>query len=117
VLLDTAPLITTNDAFEIMAAVDAVVLVARPDVTTSDAAERARELLERIHAPVVGVVLVAEESATADTYYYYSSTRVSRDVPQRDEVSTDAPEPQEDDIFPGEPTDEHPEVSPSPSSS
>jgi Mrp family chromosome partitioning ATPase/capsular polysaccharide biosynthesis protein len=117
VLLDTAPLITTNDAFEIMPGVDAVVLVARPDVTTSDAAERARELLERIHAPVVGVVLVAEESAPADTYYYYSSTRVSHDVAQHDKASTSAPEPHEDDIFPDEPTDEHSEVSPSPSSS
>jgi Mrp family chromosome partitioning ATPase/capsular polysaccharide biosynthesis protein len=112
VLLDTAPLTTTNDAFEIMAAVDAVVLVARPDVTTSDAAERARELLERVHAPVIGVVLVAEETIAADTYYYYSSSRVTRESAPAESAAADASEPSEEDIFGDEPTAEQPKVSP-----
>jgi Mrp family chromosome partitioning ATPase/capsular polysaccharide biosynthesis protein len=116
VLLDTAPLTTTNDAIEIMSTADVVLLVARPDVTTSDAAERTRELLDRVHAPVAGVLLVAADSVAADTYYYYSSRRVSPDAAQRDEEPTEAPEANEEDIFPDEPTDEHPEVSPSPSS-
>ncbi len=126
ILLDTAPLTTTNDAFEIMPSVDAVVLVARPDVTTGDAAERTRELLERVHAPVVGVVLVADQSVSADTYYYYSSTRVTRGEAARDESergadtgdegARGAPESHEDEIFPDEPTGENPQVSPSSSS-
>ena len=73
VLLDTAPLLATNDAIELMGAVDAALVVARPGVTTSHGAGRARELLERVHAPIVGAVLVGEVSAPDDPYYYYSA--------------------------------------------
>jgi Mrp family chromosome partitioning ATPase/capsular polysaccharide biosynthesis protein len=112
-LLDTAPLTTTNDAIEILPAADAVLLVGRPDVTTSDGAERARELLERVHAPLVGVVLVAAESVPADSYYYYSSRRVSREGESDKTAAAAAPDANEDDIFPEEPTQEHAQTSPS----
>jgi len=110
VLLDTAPLTTTNDAIEIMSSVDAVVLVARPDVTTSDAALRARELLERVDAPVVGVLLVADDSTPDDAYYYYSSRRIDadttkQDVAPRDSVQWSNEHPPDGDIFPAEAPD------------
>lgn len=76
VLLDTAPLLTTNDAIELVSSVDAVLLVAQPNVTTVDGALRAREMLERVHAPVVGVLLVADDSVSSDAYYYYSSRQL-----------------------------------------
>ncbi|MFO7591279.1 MAG: P-loop NTPase, partial [Acidimicrobiia bacterium] len=72
VVLDTAPVTTTNDAIEVMGSADLAVLVARPGLTTSDAAARVRTLLERIHAPVAGIVLIGDESVASDPYYYYS---------------------------------------------
>ena len=71
VILDTAPLLSTNDAIEIVSSADLVVVVARSDVTTHDSALRVRELLERMHAPVAGIVFVADESVPNDYYYYY----------------------------------------------
>jgi len=72
VILDTAPLLTTNDATEIVGAVDQVVLVARAESTTHDDAQRAAAVLKRVNAPVVGVVFVGVSSASNDYYYYYS---------------------------------------------
>lgn len=69
VLVDTAPLLTTNDATELVAAVDLVVVVARAGMTTLGAAERARELLERLGASVPGVVLVDPNLGSVDRYY------------------------------------------------
>lgn len=86
VLLDSAPILTTNDAIEIIPSVDAVVVVSRADVTTSDSALRARDLLERVQAPLIGVVLVADDSTPADTYYYYSSRSVGRNAGRREAV-------------------------------
>jgi Mrp family chromosome partitioning ATPase len=72
ILLDTAPLLTTNDAIEIIPVVDLVVLVARPNVTSFDGATRTRALLERVDAPIAGVVYVGDEAVSNDEYYYYS---------------------------------------------
>jgi Mrp family chromosome partitioning ATPase/capsular polysaccharide biosynthesis protein len=114
VLLDTAPITTTNDAFDIMSSADAVVLVARPNVTTGDAAARARELLERAHAPLAGVVLVADASAPADSYYYYSSRRSDAARPRDSEEAGATPsDAQEGDLFPDEETTAEVEVIPS----
>lgn len=73
VLVDTAPFLTTNDAIEVIPWVDLVVLVSRPAVTTVDGAQRARELLDRVKAPVAGVVLVGDEGVPNDPYYYYNN--------------------------------------------
>jgi Mrp family chromosome partitioning ATPase len=112
VLLDTAPITNTNDAFDIMSSADAVVLVARPNVTTSDAAGRAHELLERARAPLAGVVLVADSFTPADSYYYYSSRRsaaVQRSEPEPEPAAGDTPE---GDIFPDEEPTAEVEVTP-----
>jgi len=75
VLLDTAPILTTNDASELLPVVDMVVMICRSGKTTKEAADRAAELLERFRAPVVGGVLVAAANApTRQYYYYYAAT-------------------------------------------
>jgi Mrp family chromosome partitioning ATPase len=71
IILDTAPLLTANDAIEAAGVADLVLLVARANVTTSDTAERSMEILTRLEAPLAGVVLVASEQPTNDYYYYY----------------------------------------------
>lgn len=75
ILLDTAPLLTANDAVELVGSADLVVLVARSEETTYDAARRAVELLNRLDAPLGGVVLGAVKGSTNDYYYYYRPGR------------------------------------------
>jgi hypothetical protein len=72
IVVDTAPLLTTNDAAEILGLADMVVVAARADRTTGDAADRAAELLERRDAHVVGAVLVGARSGRSGRYYYYA---------------------------------------------
>jgi Mrp family chromosome partitioning ATPase/capsular polysaccharide biosynthesis protein len=71
ILLDTAPMLTTNDASELLQVVDMVVMITRSAKTTKESADRAAELLERFRAPVVGGVLVAAANAPTRQYYYY----------------------------------------------
>jgi capsular exopolysaccharide synthesis family protein len=74
-ILDTAPLLSTNDATELMDLVDLVVVVGRVGQSTSDNALRVRELLSRLDAPAAGVVMVGSDAATNEYYYYYSRGR------------------------------------------
>jgi Mrp family chromosome partitioning ATPase/capsular polysaccharide biosynthesis protein len=71
IILDTAPLLTANDAAELVSSADLIVLAARTDLSTIDGAQRAIELLSRLDAPLSGVVMVAVESVPNDYYYYY----------------------------------------------
>jgi capsular exopolysaccharide synthesis family protein len=65
VLVDASPLLTVSDASELIPTADAVLVVARAGRTTAQAARRAGELLARLRAPVVGVVLVAARELPA----------------------------------------------------
>ncbi len=77
VVLDTAPLLTANDAIEVVSAADLVLLVARPELSTTDTAQRSMDLLNRLDVPLAGVVLVAVAEVANDYYYYYQRGRVS----------------------------------------
>lgn len=76
VIIDTPPALATNDASELIPASDAVVVVARIDKTTSDGARRTRFLLDRLSAPVAGVVVVgaAEAPGSYSEYGRYYTT-------------------------------------------
>ncbi len=71
ILLDTAPLLTANDALEVVGAVDLVLLVAQANLTTRDNAQRVTELLARVDAAMAGVVLIGTADASNSEYYYY----------------------------------------------
>lgn len=58
VLIDTAPTLIVNDAIDFMPEVDCVIPVLKSGSTTNDAAFRMGELLVRMGARVLGVVLV-----------------------------------------------------------
>ncbi len=77
ILLDTAPILTANDAVELVVSADILVLVARMGVTKTDAAQRSIELLNRLDVAIAGVVLVGAAAASNDYYYYYQPGRVS----------------------------------------
>jgi Mrp family chromosome partitioning ATPase/capsular polysaccharide biosynthesis protein len=76
IILDTAPILTANDAIEVVGSADLVLLIARADVTTTDKAERTMEILTRLEAPIGGIVLVGSVEGTTDYYYYYQRNRV-----------------------------------------
>jgi capsular exopolysaccharide synthesis family protein len=77
VLLDTAPLLATSEAAELIPSVDAVVVVCRAGKTTREAATRSRELLTRLGADVTGVAMigVSDPQAAYGGYYHTEETR------------------------------------------
>jgi Mrp family chromosome partitioning ATPase len=79
VLIDTAPLFSESDAAQMIPEVDAVLLVARAGRTRADIGRRTGELLARLKAPTIGIVLNdSREVAVPGRYYAY------REVPQAD---------------------------------
>ncbi|NNC78916.1 MAG: hypothetical protein HKN94_02070 [Acidimicrobiales bacterium] len=71
ILIDTAPLLATNDAVDLLDLVDDVVLVLKAGKTTAHAADRASEMLERRRSHVLGVAITGVDSRSSDDYYYY----------------------------------------------
>lgn len=63
VLIDAAPVLSANDATDLVPYVDSVVLVARSGRTTRDHATRTAELLARLAVPIAGTVLVASNGS------------------------------------------------------
>ncbi|MCC5952486.1 MAG: hypothetical protein JJU45_10380 [Acidimicrobiia bacterium] len=91
VILDSAPLLTTNDANEILSSCDFVVVVARAGKTTRESADRCAESLDRRDASVLGVVLVAATEAPSARYYYYGDYYLDDDAsgpPRREPPSS-----------------------------
>jgi Mrp family chromosome partitioning ATPase len=80
IVLDTAPLLTANDAVEIVTSADLVVMVSRFQATTSDHAGRAMELLHRVEARTAGVVVVGTPEDAGAYYYYQYKGRGRRDA-------------------------------------
>ena len=72
VLLDTPPILTTNDAADLLDVADAVVLVLRSGQTRTGVARRVVSLLSRFRADVLGVVLNGCDRREMDPYYGYS---------------------------------------------
>jgi len=70
VLVDCPPIIAVTDAAILAGKVDGVVLVVNAGTTRREYAARARQLLDKVNARVLGVVL---NNAPTDTglYQYY----------------------------------------------
>lgn len=82
VLLDTAPMLTTNDASDLMPEVDTLLFVVRNGSTRREKAYRACEFLRRLDAPALGVIFNAADETPA-TYYYYGYVESSSDKRRR----------------------------------
>jgi capsular exopolysaccharide synthesis family protein len=78
VIIDTAPLLAASVTRELVTMADVVVLASRAGRTTSPAAERAAELLERLGAPTLGVVLVGVAAGLFNDYYGNPPSRTDR---------------------------------------
>ena len=92
ILLDTAPLLTANDAVELVGSADLVLLVAAVERTRFDARPRRVELLNRLDAPLGGVVLVGRQGGVERLLLLLPTGRIdaqarrrppSRPVPRR----------------------------------
>jgi Mrp family chromosome partitioning ATPase len=84
VIVDTAPVGEVSEALRIAAMCDQVIVVSRPRHTDRRRLRMTRDLLERAHAPTVGMVLVAEESSMAGSYGYGYSHGLSPGTDQGD---------------------------------
>jgi len=71
IVVDTPPSLSVTDAVVLSQRADAVVLVIRSGQTTKQALRRARDILARVNARVVGVLLNAVDLSSPDYYYYY----------------------------------------------
>ena len=69
VLVDTTPLLTVSDAVDLSPHVDAVLVVARVNRTTTIQAQAVHRLLSRLHVPALGSVLIGAGGAHADGGY------------------------------------------------
>ena len=78
-IIDTAPILTTSDAANLVPHVDSVVLVGRAGRTTQEVARQTTEVLGRLGGRIRGVVLnAAAESSVPRRYYYYRYYRAQR---------------------------------------
>jgi succinoglycan biosynthesis transport protein ExoP len=71
VILDTAPILAVSDSLALAARSDSVLLVVRAGVTRKKALLRTRELLRRVNAHLLGVV-VNDVDLRKESYYDYS---------------------------------------------
>jgi capsular exopolysaccharide synthesis family protein len=69
VIVDTAPILSASVTRELVSMADVVVLTCRAGRTASPAAQRCAELLERLGAPTLGVVLVGVPTGPFTDYY------------------------------------------------
>ena len=71
ILLAPAPVLTPNDAADLLPVVDHVVMIVRSGNTSAEAAGRAVELLERRGKAPLGVALVGTRDVPSSADYYY----------------------------------------------
>jgi capsular exopolysaccharide synthesis family protein len=71
VIIDSPPLLLANDASDLSTFADATVLLVRAGWTRHKAVAGAADLLRRLEATTIGVVLVGAEHGTHDGYYGY----------------------------------------------
>lgn len=71
VLLDTPPILSTNDATDLIPVADTVVLVVRAGQSRSGPVERVATVLARYRADVLGVVFNGVDAADMEAYYGY----------------------------------------------
>lgn len=72
IVLDTPPMLTTNDATDLLAAADAVLLVLRSGQTRTGPAERVAAVLNRFRVNVLGIVLNGCDRSDMEPYYGYA---------------------------------------------
>lgn len=78
VIIDTSPLLSANDALDLVKWSDLLLVVSRARKTTTPAAHRLRDMLFQIDAPVLGVVSTGVSESEG---YYYAADYGPNDEP------------------------------------
>jgi len=71
IILDSGPLLLTPETLAVSVAIDGLILAVRADYTTAKALNLAKELLESMRIPVLGVVLNKVNLKDRFSYYRY----------------------------------------------
>ncbi|HEY3831906.1 MAG TPA: CpsD/CapB family tyrosine-protein kinase [Acidimicrobiia bacterium] len=71
VIIDTPPLLLTNDTFDLLDFADAVLMLVRDGRTKTTALARASQQLRRLDAPVLGIALIGAVSSRPGYGYGY----------------------------------------------
>jgi len=71
VLIDTPPIVAVTDAAIIAQEVDGVILVLASGEVNKEYAQRAKVLLDKVGAKILGAVLNKVDMKTSEYYYYY----------------------------------------------
>jgi len=71
VLIDTPPVVAVTDAAIIAQEVDGVILVLASGEVNKEYAQRAKILLDKVGAKILGAVLNKADMKTSEYYYYY----------------------------------------------
>lgn len=74
VIFDSPPVLAVTDSQILSNMVDGVLLVVRSKQTEYEAAQRAKELLEKAKAKLLGVVLNDKDVKNSNYYYYYGNS-------------------------------------------
>ena len=72
VLIDTPPIIAVTDAAILAQEVDGVILVLASGEVNKEFAQRAKELLDKVGAKILGAVLNKVEMKSSEFYHYYN---------------------------------------------
>ena len=73
IVIDTPPVLVASDAVQLIPSADAVVVVFRTGATRATEAARSRQLLARLDAPVLGLVLLGVQASSGARSYYYNN--------------------------------------------
>lgn len=77
IILDSAPLLAVTDAQILSREVDGTILVTRAGRTKRESVIEAKNLLIKVGANIIGIVLHAVENTRGKYYYYYGSSEDS----------------------------------------
>lgn len=72
VIIDTPPILAVTDAQVLANLCDGTILVVRSGVAEKDAAIKAKDLLEKAKARILGVILNGKPIGKGSDYYYYN---------------------------------------------
>lgn len=73
IILDSAPLQAVTDAQILSTKADGTIIVVRAEKTKRDSVMQAKELLQKVDANILGVVLNGVENIKKKYYYYYGT--------------------------------------------
>lgn len=86
ILIDSPPILAASDAIALASMVEGVILVARYTTVDRDSARRTSELLQKVHANILGLVinnLAPTKRYGYYQYYYYSPPPEAQESPKQ----------------------------------